>query len=235
MNKQHLPIGSIATFVLGAVIGFTLVLLATWADVEAQDYGFYRRANTPLHGLNCPVFMARDGVGKISLRLTNRTDNPLSPNVRTEISTPALPSLHTQSVKLAPGESKTLTWTIGPENIDLGYFVFTEILVYSIYPLPDRESICGTLVVNLPIEGNTLMILMMVLSLLGMGVGLYGIYRSHYRSRRMDILRFPLMFLTGLLAISMAMIFFEWWLQTSIILVVIFLLVLVLAGRLVTN
>jgi len=231
MKNTHLPpIVSIVIYILAAIIGFTLVFLATWADVEAQTYGFYRRANAGLPGLNCPILMTLGEVGKVSLHLTNTTNNLLVPNIRTEISTPVTLSLSTESVKLAAGESKTMEWTIGPGNIDLEKFIFVDVLTYSSYPLPNRESMCGVFIVKLPTNGRTIVTIMTILSLLGMGFGLYGLYRSPSLAQRLLISRRPLLVLSVLIAVSIFVTFLGWWWLGVILLVLISLLALSTLG-----
>ena len=229
-NKQPPLIVSIVVYILAALVGFTLVLLATWADMEAQMYGFYRRASNPLPGLNCPIFMTPGEVNKVSLRLTNTTGKPLTPGIRTEISTPVMPFLSIESIKLAPGESKTVEWKIGPENIDLGRFIFVDVLTYSSYPLPNREDRCGIFIVNLPTNGRTIIAVMAILSLLGMGVGLYGLNRSPSLARRVSIARRPLLVLSALIAISILVIFWGWWGPGVILVVLTLLLALIILG-----
>lgn len=226
MKNNQSTLINIVIYILAALIGFTLVLLATWADVEAQTYGFYRRANIGLPGLNCPILMTPGEVSKVSLRLTNTTNDPLTPNIRVEISRPALPFLSTESVKLPAGESKTMEWMIGPENIDLGYFIFINALTYSSYPLPSRESMCGVFIINLPTNGRTIVALMAVLSLLGMGFGLYGLNRSPGLARRVLIARRPLLVLSVFIAVSILVTFLGWWWPGLILLVLALLLVM---------
>ena len=227
MKNNHPPlIVNVVIYILAALIGFTLVLLATWADVEAQTYGFYRRASDPLPGLNCPIFMTPGEVNKVSLRVTNTTGKPLTPGIRTEISTPILPFLSIESIKLAPGESKTVEWKIGPENIDLGRFIFVDVLTYSSYPLPNREDRCGIFIINLPTNGRTIVAVMAILSLLGMGFGLYGLNRSPSLARRVLIARRPLLVLSVLIAVSILVTFLGWWWPGVILLVLTLLLAL---------
>lgn len=227
MKNNQLPlIVNVVIYTLAALIGFTLVLLATWADVEAQTYGFYRRASIGLPGLNCPILMTPGEVSKVSLRLTNTTNKQLAPNIRMEISKPVMPFLSTESVKLAAGESKTLEWTIGPENIDLGNFIFINALTYSFYPLPSRESMCGVFIINLPTNGRTIVAIMTILSLLGMGFGLYGLNQSPSLARRVLIARRPLLVVSVLITASILVTFIGWWWLGVILLVLTLLLVL---------
>ena len=231
MKTKHLPlIASIVIYILGAAIGFTLVLLSTWAGVEAQFYGFSRRANTPLTGFHCPIFLTPGETGKVSLRVSNPTSGPLSPNVRADISTPGMPALTTQSVKLAPGESKTLEWTIGPQNVDLGHFIFVEVLVYSTYPLPTREAICGINIINLPTNGRMIVAGMALLSLLGMGFGLVGLNRVPSPARRVLVAQRPLLVLSILITAAILVTFESWWGPGSILVVLILLLLMTTLG-----
>ncbi len=234
MKNTHLPpIVSIVIYILAAIIGCTLVFLATWADVEAQTYGFSRRANAGLPGLNCPILMTLGEVGKVSLHLTNTTKNLLAPNIRTEISTPVTLSLSTEFVRLAAGESKTMEWTIGPGNIDLEKFILVDVLIYSSYPLPNRESMCGVFIVKLPTDGRTIVTIMTILSLLGMGFGLYGLYRSPSLTQRILIARRPLLILSVLIAVAIFVTFLGWWWPGLIFLVLTLLLVTITLGLIV--
>ncbi|HEY9527855.1 MAG TPA: hypothetical protein VIR02_12255 [Anaerolineales bacterium] len=173
----------------GILLGLLLSLLAVWADYESTSYGFSRRAQAPLGGLTCPVFLGRNESGRVSLKISNPTDRNLSPGVRTEISTAGEPVSEVEAILLAPGEQRTLQRTVGPENVDLGMFIFVDALVYSVYPMPDRETTCGILV--LPIANGTYpLILGTLLSILFMAVGAYLSYKSDLPSRRSHSLFF---------------------------------------------
>ena len=124
----------------GILMGLLLSLLAVWADYESTSYGFTRRAQAPFGGLTCPVFMGRNESSTVYLEISNTTDQNLSPGVRTQISTPDEPISAVEAIRLAPGEQKTLQRTVGPENVDLGMFIFVDALVYAVYPMPDQDS-----------------------------------------------------------------------------------------------
>ncbi|HRK90333.1 MAG TPA: hypothetical protein PK152_14445, partial [Anaerolineales bacterium] len=143
----------LSLFVFGVVCGLTLIVLSTWADLEAAYYGFARRAGSGLRGLSCPVLMTRDEVNTITLKVTNPTDRKLSPAIRMEISSPAMAFLYSDYVELQAGESTVKEWEIGPENVDLKRFIFAKVLVYASYPVPDRENTCGVFIVDLPGRG----------------------------------------------------------------------------------
>jgi hypothetical protein len=173
MKKGRLFV-SFLSYLVGTIIGLFLIITITWADMESTFYGFQRLASGGLNGVDCPAWMTRAETGTIALRLSNPTNDPIRPAVMTEISTPLVPEEFVQNIQLAPGESKKLEWTVGSENIDMRHFIFARVLVYSAHPLPSRETTCGIYVVNLPGSGRVLLPVLVTLSLLGLGWGLYG-------------------------------------------------------------
>src|SRR4030095_5227085 len=106
--------------------------------------------------------------------------------VRADFSTTLTPTSTLDSVELAPGESKTVEWTIGPDNIDLKRFIFSKVLIFASYPLPDREATCGTFIVDLPVRGSVLLWMMVVLGLAGGGTGLFVLKRSKSLSNQLE-------------------------------------------------
>lgn len=161
-------------YVIGVLAGLTLTLLATWGDLESSYYGFDRTGGARLSSLSCPILMSNTETSSFSIQVKNSTERNLSPSVKTNISSPLTPITSYEDIDLAPGETKTLAWTLTPENIDLNRFIFARAWVYASYPLPDREATCGVVVLPLPFNGSVATWGMTILSLLGMGIGLYG-------------------------------------------------------------
>jgi len=218
-------------FVLGALLCITVAMLATWADLESAFYGFDRRGSTPIRNLHCPILLNRHETGVVSVKLSNTADHKLSPAARAEFSSPLTSISTLESVELAPGESKTVTWTIGPENIDLERFIFSNIYIYAFYPLPDQESSCGTFVVDLPIPGSVLLWTMVLLGLAGMIGGLFKLNRSEplSTSRLARALR-PLGFLTIVVTLALAVALAGWWVQAVLLLAVTLMVVVVIVN-----
>jgi hypothetical protein len=214
-------------YTLGALLTLALAVIATWADLEASFYGFDRRASMPLKGLRCPILMNRNETGVVSITVANTADKPLTPAVRAEFSTRLLPVSNWQSLKLAAGESRKLEWAIGSENIDLERFVFSKVLIYASYPLPDREATCGTFIVDLPVPGNVLLILWIVFGVAGMGGGLYYLNRSStLSSRELRAVR-PIIFLAALMVAVLVVSLAGWWVQAILLLAVTTLLIVI--------
>lgn len=228
-NQRKSPFPVILTLT-GILIGLLLSLLAVWADYESISYGFPRRAQAPLRGLTCPVFMGRNESGTVSLKISNPTDRNLSAGIRTQISTSTEPLSQVEGIRLAPGEQMTLQRTVGPENIDFGMFIFVDALVYAVYPMPDRETTCGILV--LPVTNGTYpLILGTALSVLLMAAGIYLLNKNGLpvgRSR-------PLLFMVIATMLAMTLGYIGWWLAAFLLIILCFLTLLHSAGNLFTS
>jgi fatty acid desaturase len=113
-----------------------------------------------------------------------------------------------------------MTWTIGPDNIDLKRFIFAQVLTFASYPLPDREASCGTFIIDLPIPGVVLYYLMLILGLGGMGGGSVLMNRSKpltgYAGKALRPVTFLGVVLTAALLVSLA----GWWVQAVLLLAV---------------
>ena len=223
-NFQRKPLFSGLLTLSGILIGLLLSVLAVWADYESTAYGFLRRAQAPFQGLICPVFIGKNESRIVSIKISNPTDRTLSPGVRTEISTSLELDSKTEHIKLAPGEQVTLQRTIGPDNIDLGLFIFVDALVYSAYPMPDRQNTCGILV--LPITGGLILILGTALSILFMTAGMFISYKNGLPARRPR----PMLFMVIATMLAMIFGFMGWWLLAVILIVFLILTLVITAG-----
>ncbi len=234
MQNQKTRIALFSTaYILGVIPGLALIVIATWADLESTFYGFNRLASAQLGGLSCPILMTREETSSFSLRLTNSLERRASPVIRVDISTPNLPYSHTERFPLEPGETMRKGWEIGPENIDLNRFIFAQVVVYSMYPIPNRQNGCGIFIVDLPGSGWGITWLMIVVSVLGMGIGLYGLNHPQSRNRGEEVpaLR-PFIFLSILIVAGIIASIMGWWFPGIMILVVAVLLILSVIGML---
>jgi len=214
-------------FALGMLCSLTLAALSTWADLEAAFYGFERRASTSLPGLHCPIFLNRNETGTVSIKVSNTTSQKLSPSFRAEFSSPLEPIAALDFANLNPGEAKTLRWTIGPQNIDLKHFIFSKVLVYSTYPIPDRESTCGTFILDLPIPGNVVAGLLLVFGLAGMGGGLIWLWRTQSGDANVMRALRPFTFLAAIVVVALFTSLAGFWLQALLLLAVVLIMLIV--------
>jgi len=185
-----------------------------------------------LDGFSCPVLMTRDETSSVSLKVSNTTDNSISPVIKTEISTSMVIQEFQESLELAPGESKKLSWSVGPENIDLGNFIFAKTLMFSAYPFPNRETTCGIFIVDLPGNGWVILSILLVLSLLGMGWGLYEMNKVNDATKWVTGHVRPMAFLSFMIVLGFVASFLGGWVPSILILAIIVLMIVILLGSL---
>ena len=223
------------SYVVGLILGLYLIVVAAWADMESAFYGFNRLAEAGLRGFSCPVLMTRGETDTISLTVSNTTDKPISPAARLEVSTPLLTQEYNESLKLAPGESIRLEWPVGPENIDLKRFIFAKALVFSAFPRPNQEATCGIYIVDLPGSGKVILPVLIALSLLGMGFGVYGMIKLGASNDWAEKYVRPLAFLSIIIILGFAASFMGGWVPSVLLLAVAFLMIVILLGSLFMN
>ena len=224
-NFRQKPILPVLLTLAGVLVGLLLALLAVWGDYESTAYGFLRRAQTSFGGLICPVFMGKNESNVVSIKIFNPTDRTISLSIQVEISTPNELVSETEFTQLAPGEQITLQKTIGPQNIDLGMFIFVNALIFSTYPLPARENTCGILV--LPItRGAPLLIVGTVLSTLLMAVGTWILYKNKQSARKSR----SMLFMVITTALAMFLGFGGWWLVAGILIILSILTLFITGG-----
>jgi len=229
-NKRISPLIIFLGYAVGVAIGLYLIIIATWADMESAFYGFPRLAEAGLGGFNCPVLMTPNDTNTISLKVSNPTDQAISPAIKTMISTSTVAEEYIENIQLAPGKTKRLEWVVDSDNIDLGKFIFAQTLMYSAYPLPSKEDTCGIFIVNLPGSGKVILPILVIASLLGMGWGLYvarkpgasnGWAEKHIR---------PMSFLAIVIALGFVVSFEVGWIPSILVLAVALLMVFILLG-----
>lgn len=224
-NSQRKPLLPVLLTLIGILIGLLLALLAVWGDYESTSYGFMKRAQASFGGLRCPVFMGKEESSIVSIRISNPTDQNLSPGIQIEVSTATEPVSETEFIQVAPGEQITLHKTIGPRNIDLGMFIFVNALVFSTYPIPARETTCGILVLPTT-RGVPLLISGTVLSTLFMAVGTFSLYRNKQSARRSR----SLLFMVIATALAMFFAFTGSWLVAGILIILSILTLFITGG-----
>jgi hypothetical protein len=201
-------------YAVGILIGVALIGSIIFADIEATFYGFKTITNKSLSSLRCPVFVTRDGQNKIKASVTNTTDKIAKPIMRVNFSNPG-PLTPEQSIfELQPGETRKFEWTVSQENIDLGNFIFVNVLVYSFYSVPARQSTCGMVYLDIPIISGTLLLVLLVFFFGLFTVAGYVLWESNtgpLTNRTIDLSR-GLKFLAGLVLVGICLSYPGWWL-----------------------
>lgn len=229
-NNQPSLLSGFLSYMLGVVIGLSLLGMSAWADMEATFYGFDRLASAGLGGFRCPVLMTRQETRTISLDISNPTDRRISPSVRTDISTRTVPEQFTESIALESGQSQRLEWIVGPGNIDLGNFIFAKTLLYSSHPLPSQEATCGIFILDLPGSGQVILAVLVTLSLLGMGWGLYRLNRLRFASEVLSRHLGSMIFMAFMTVAGLVVSFRGGWVPSLLILLVVILIIVITLG-----
>jgi hypothetical protein len=229
-NKQQSPLFGILLYGIGVVLGFFLMFVAAWADMEASAYDFPQLANAGLGGLHCPILMTANETRTISLNISNPTEDQISPAIKVILSTRFLPEEFLEGIQLMPGESKQLQWPVDAENIELGSFIFAKVLLYSAHPLPTREATCGIFILNLPGTGATIVPVLVALSLIGMGWGLQNMNKQSGPNERLKKHISSMTFLAIMIGLGLILSFIGGWISSVLVVVVTLLLIIILVG-----
>lgn len=213
--------------ILGTVLGMILASLALWAEIEARQYGFLRFTRTQLTSLRCPVFINPEEHLPIQARVTNRRAKYRGQfTVRITKSAPGIFEQQTERFRLSPGESRTLRWEVGPENIDLDHFIFVDVYQFGSYPNEPRQSQCGIFVLPVPwLSGTTFLWggLLLTLALLWGGWALWRTEQADWEIN--PAVRFGLNSLALLVPLTLVVAFWGNWLLGAPLVMVLFLAV----------
>lgn len=164
----------ILIFAAGVLLGVGLTLASTWANFEADFYGFQHLATDHLSGVSCPPLLTLHEQGSVRVQATNPSAKTVNPIYRIDTSSRLAPETYQEQFSLAPGATRELTRPLNAGNIDLGFFVFVKVYRYPAYPLPSAETACGSLVLNLPwFSGGQIYAVWLALSLLSLPLGLW--------------------------------------------------------------
>ena len=160
-------------FVLSLLLGLALAIVVLWGDFEATSYFNSGAGYAPFAGLNCPALMSPSEVATLSATFDNPSDREIQPYYEVEISGAAASRRLEGQLQIPAHSSKTVSWTVDANDIDLGYFVMAKIDVLPFAGNPARESTCGMVVLNLiGMPGGQIQGWGLGLSLVGMVLGL---------------------------------------------------------------
>lgn len=229
-NKRQTLSFALLFYFAGFSAGLFLMFIATWADLEASFYGFPRQADPGLTGFNCPVLMTPSDLGILSLSFTNTAEIKINPVVRVWVSAPTVAEERKVQIGLAPGESQEFEWTVDARNIDLKNFIFAKAMVFSAYPLPSLDATCGIFVLNLPVSGKALLLALIGVGFLGMGAGLFRMYKLRVVNEWVGKYFPALSLVTVILVLGLITSFRGAWVQAMLLFAVIVLLLIILLG-----
>jgi hypothetical protein len=148
--------------------------------------------------------------------------------VRVQISTSRDVVSDLEFLQLGPGKQARVQRTVGPDNIDLGTFIFVSASVFSIYPLPDQENTCGIFVLPVEKGSSFILILSTSISVLLMSVGAFLLYKNASLNKRSR----ALLFMAVATGLAMLFAFIGWWVPPLLLIIMVILTLLIRLGSL---
>ncbi len=170
---QKPKVSGLILFVIGVVSGILLIVGLMWPDLEAMFYNFQKIGEQPLDVI-CPVFLAQDETGMVSIKVANESDKTIEPLVRATISSRGLFRFEESRLPIPPGETRRMTWAVSKADVDLRFFVLAKVFILPEYQFTSREGTCGTLLLPFSgIGGMQVFLIGLAVSLLGLAGGLW--------------------------------------------------------------
>jgi len=158
---------------IGILLGMVIFGVLVSQHLEASFYfGYGVPADQPLRTLRCPVLLTTRESGVISVALKNPGSQPISPQVRFEVSNHYGIRTLLSKPSIAPGEIRQLYWAVTSDDVMFGNFIMVKVYAFSAPSFPSRLAQCGIFVLNLPFTtGKPISIVMLVLCLGCLGSG----------------------------------------------------------------
>lgn len=211
-DGKRLPRIGLFIFFIGYLLGMVIIGISTFGDFEAYMFQFHIGfdGDETLKDLDCPVMMASSETETITATFKNPSDNRISPSVWAQVSDGFFTVVrdYKENLFIESGESKQLQWTITADDAVFGHWVLFKVHVYSQYPLPSSDGICGVFVANMfGFTGDHVYIISLVGSVLLMGAGVVLLnYRAPKRKKGKDFSRITLL-LGGAVTIGLILTF----------------------------
>lgn len=152
-NKTLHSVGAVL-FTIAILLGILVTFAKAWPDLESALYGFSKHGYRRLTSLHCPVLMTSRDSLPVTIRLTNPLDQNLTWYVRAQLSTTVEMITQEQTLELQPHEDRTLAWEVNKDNVDLHNFILAYAFSSPFAGLGMTEGTCGTLVLNVPLQGG---------------------------------------------------------------------------------
>ena len=133
---------ALTPFFVGVLWLAVMAFASAWPDMEASifDSATTLMADAKLRTLRCPWIVSADEAATVSATFTNPTDTPVSFLVRTRVSRGIVTLVRQDSpvVKLAPKESRELSWPVAAADAAYGRVVTVRTLAMGSAARPAR-------------------------------------------------------------------------------------------------
>ncbi len=141
-------------FSLAIILGILLTTARAWPDMEAALYGFNKDSYPRLRSLHCPILMTSQDRLPVTIRITNPLTQDLTWYISAQFSSSLEITQAEQKLVLKPGEVRIVSWDVDRSNIDLRSLVLAYVFTSPFAGFRMTEGTCGTLVLNIPIQGG---------------------------------------------------------------------------------
>lgn len=224
MNSDHkvLRIAALAIYLIGLVLAGVFAAGTAWADFEASmfDVNSMSMAQQTIGSFSCPVAISRNEVGKVRASLDNPTDATHNFTVRAHVSEGFVLWMaeDEQVVPLEPGRSKTLEWSVTPDNAAWQRIILVRVFVPRNRQIPSQTASCGILLLDtVALSGSAIVGGVLGLSLLAVGGGL-GLWAAANRplTEQGRHTLYGLLAVAGMLLVAVIAGLVGWWLLVGI-------------------
>ena len=169
MNKKSARIFGIILLLLGIFLFVFIGGISIWGDIEALFFDAALAQAKNLDHLRCPAVITPNEISKVTARITNIDQKPVTIEVRAHVTDGfvTLMNEYITDVPLEPGESKTVDVPIAPENAAYGRLVLVRVHQMKELTNPYQNAACGVVLVNVPfLTGTQFVIVVMSLGVL---------------------------------------------------------------------
>ncbi len=175
MSPKNLRLLSMTIFMIGVIAGLVFSGMAVWADFEASLFDSSLTAEESFPDFRCPIIIGQNQPGIISGRIENTSKYNLKFFIRAHATDGSIIAMSEQVDRpvVPAGTSQPIQWEVSRSNAVWGNFILFRAYQYRYAPVPSRASSCGIIVSPIAgISGTAAMVLLIGISLVGMGAGL---------------------------------------------------------------
>ena len=157
-------------FSLGILLQLFLSGVVSWGELEARLYA--AQTGSFDLDLDCPIMLSPFEAGTVGAKITNLIDEDTSPVITADISSRSGDQQQSQTLSLAPHETKSIHWNVDASNILFGRLILVNITQAPYRDLSSRQGACGIFILSLlGLNGGVSFGILFILSLLGISTG----------------------------------------------------------------
>jgi len=204
-------LAGILLFLAGVLLEITISGGIIWGDIETRLYT--SQTGDGSLAVKCPLVISAHETATISTRITNTLNEEVKPVIETSISKNGEPQEFSETLALAPHESKMLTRQADASNVIFGRLILVNIDQRRFSDLPSRAGYCSILFLNVfGLRGWQTLILLCLISLSCLIAGSLIWLRNHAPINEQDrnVAR-PFVSLAALSTLALIVAMLHWW------------------------